>query len=164
MAEQSYIFDFSRTDTFFENFNVGFFLDEMWQVTGRNSDGTYQYKETVSPCFELVTIQYGADNINEYLDEYGCLNESNVEGLDTADCSLDYYNRGDGEATIELHGTVSFNIGDTNIPMKAIILRSKTTGYVLGYSINMTPFSLTDELIFDDNCIFWDISRFNNGG
>ena len=46
MAEQSYLFDFSRVDSFIENINVAFFIDEMFKVTGYdNTTGTYTYED-----------------------------------------------------------------------------------------------------------------------
>lgn len=165
MAEQSYIFDFSRVDDFFENFNIKFKLADMWKVIGYDeSTGEYIYDGQGSNKFELVIIEVGGDNISEYLDANGELDETAVSGIHTTTCALDWYNRGDGEGTIELHGNLSFNIGDDNIPLKAILLRDDTSKYVMGYSINMNPFTVTNELVFDDDVIFWDISRFNNGG
>lgn len=157
MAEQSYIFDFSRVPSFFENFNIGFFVDEMTKII----DG-----ETVSEgteCFELVWVDYGADNIGEYLTSDGLLDES-VHIYQSKSCALDWIQDQYGDATIELHGNVEFNVGENNVPLKAIFLRNSSTGYVMGYSINMNPFSVTNKAVFDDDVIFWDISRFNYGG
>lgn len=162
MAEQSYLFDFSRVDSFIENMNVAFFTDEMFKVTGYDEDTqSYIYEDdNVGDNFELVIAEYGGNNIENYLDEDGFLTVT--ENILVEDCALDYYNRGEGSSTIELHGEVTFNIGaDANIPIKAIFLRSKSTNYVMGYSINNRPFTVTNKVIFDDDVIFWDISRFN---
>lgn len=165
MAEQSYIFDFSRVDDFFENFNIKFSLSDMWKVTGYNeTTGEYIYDGTGSEKFELVITETGGNNIEEYLDSNGRLDTSTVSGIHTMSCALDWYNRGDGEGTIELHNSLTFEIGEANISLKSILLRDATTGYIMGYSINDKPFSLTNELVFDDDVIFWDISRFRNGG
>ena len=163
MAEQSFLFDFARVDSFIENINVAFFIEEMWRVTGINTNGSYKYPqgETWEDAFELMFIEYGENNISSYLTEDGLLDETKVDGIHKVDCSLDYYDRGDGEATIELHGDVVFNVGDVNVPLKAVLLRNKSTGYIMGYSINKTPFSVTNQVVFDDDVIFWDISRFN---
>jgi len=163
MAEQSYLFDFTRVDTFFDYFNIAFFIDEMWQVNGYDEDtDSYTYDNVIEDaCFELVLIEYGADNIDEYLTADGFLDTTAVEGIHRMDCGLDWYNRGDGEATIELHDDVTFNIGDVNMPLKAILLINKSTNYVMGYSINTNPFSVTNQVVLDDDVIFWDISRFN---
>lgn len=161
MAEQSYLFDFSRVESFIENINVGFFIDEMFRVTAYNSStGTYTYEDdNIDDNFELVIANYGGDNIEDYLDSDGYLNLT--ENIMVEDCALDYYNRGNGSSTIELHDDVEFTIGDVNVPIKAIFLRSKSTNYVMGYSINNKPFSVTNKVVFDDDVIFWDISRFN---
>lgn len=157
MAEQSYIFDFSRVPSFFENFNIGFFVDEMTKII----DG-----ETVNEgteCFELVWVAYGDDNISEYLEEDGTL-DSSVVIYQTESCGLDWIQDSTGDATIELSDTVEFSVGENNVPLKAILLRNVSTGYIMGYSINMNPFTVTNKLVFDDDVIFWDITRYNNYG
>ena len=170
MAEQSYLFDFTRTDDFFENFNINFKIEDMYQVTGYNSDTqTYNYKTGTGgdDKYELVIIFYGDDNFDRYLDttsDYSKLDEDEVvtgnSMIETV--GLDWYNRGDGEASIELHGNIVFDIGeDANVPIKAIVLRDAVTKCVMGYSINMRPFNATNKVVFDDDVIFWDISRFN---
>ena len=161
MAEQSYLFDFSRVDSFFENINIAFFIDEMYKVTGYDTEtGEYEYEDdTIGSNFELVICEHGEDNIESYLDSDGFLTVT--DHIRVEECGLDYYNRGYGSSTIELHGDVTFDIGDVNVPIKAIFLRSISTGYVMGYSINTRPFQVTNEVVFDDDVIFWDISRFN---
>lgn len=147
MAEQSYIFDFSRVPSFFEHINIDFNIADM--------DGSENY--------ELVWIAYGADNIGEYLENDGTL-KSSIVTYQTEPCGLDWIKDETGDGTIELHGDIEFNVGEANVPLKAILLRDATTGYVMGYSINMNPFSVTNKLVFDDDVIFWDITRFNNYG
>jgi len=166
MAEQSYLFDFTRTDDFFENFNINFKLEDMFKVTGYDSETqAYTYEDdTIGANYELAIILYGDDNFSMYLDttsSYSKVKSNLMENAMVEDVSLDWYNRGDGEATIELHGSVTFEIGDDNVPIKAVVLQDKTTKCVLGYSINMKPFSATNQIVFDDDVIFWDISRFN---
>ena len=163
MAEQSYLFDFTRVDSFIENINVAFFIDEMWRVTGTDNEGnpTYPTGETWDDSFELIFVENGYDNIDGYLTEDGLLNESQLTNLHIEDCGLDYWDHGDGESTFELHSDVTFNIGDANVPLKAIFLRNKSTGYVMGYSINNNPFTITNQLVFDNEVIFWDVSRYS---
>ena len=180
MAEQSYLFDFSRVDSFIENINVAFFIDEMFKVTGYDTEThSYTYEDdNIDDNFQLFIAEYGEDNIEYYLDSDGFLKQEiefvedgqgNLVQRDDVlieDCALDYYNRGYGSSTIELHGDVEFSIRgandeDINVPIKAIFLRSKSTNYVMGYSINMRPFTVTNKVVFDDDVIFWDISRYN---
>lgn len=158
MAEQSYIFDFSRVPSFFRNFNSAFFVDEMYQtVDGTTTDATN--------CFELVWCSYGdGANIDDYLNEDGSLDESKCTIYDTAYCGLEYVEDEYGDATIGLHEAVEFTIGDENIPLKAIFLRSRSSGYVMGYCINMVSFTVTNKAVFDEDVIFWDITRLNNYG
>ena len=161
MAELSYIFDFSRVPTFFEEFNNQFFLDEMYQtIDGESSE------EEVGDNFELVWVSYGdGDNIENYLDEFGCLNDTvTVEDEYVVDCALEYTRDEMGDAIIGLKNQVEITIGDKNIPLKAIFLRCKSTGYVMGYSINMVSFTVTNKVVFDEDVIFWDITRLSYGG
>ena len=163
MAEQSYIFDFTRTPTFFENFNIEFSVNDMYQVSSINSDGSYEYSNSPSDNFELVWVDYGADNINDYLNNDGTL-KSSINVYDSQSCGLDWVKDEYNDVRIELHDGVEFSIGDTNVPLKAILLRDATSGFVMGYSINMTSFSVTNKAVFDSDVIFWNITRLNNYG
>ena len=149
---QSYIFDFSRVPSFFENFNINFLVSDM--------DGTNK--------FELVLCKHGADNIGDYLDQNGCLNiDDSSSELLIIDCGLDFVRDEFGDAKIELHDEAVFDenmIGDQNIPIKAVFLRDSTTKYVMGYSFNRVPFTVTNKVIFDSDVIFWDITRINRNG
>lgn len=159
MAEQSYIFDFTRVPSFFRYFNTAFFVDEMYKVV----DGDAQEDEP-SECFELVWCSYGdGNNIDDYLDSDGTLSDT-VTVYDTVSCALDWVEDEFGDATIGLHEAVTFNIGDTNVPLKAIFLRNASSGYVMGYCINQVSFTVTNKAIFDEDVIFWDITRLNYGG
>lgn len=163
MAEQSYIFDFTRTPTFFENFNIEFSVNDMYQVSSINSDGSYEYSNSPSDNFELVWVDYGADNISDYLNNDGTLKDT-INVYDTQSCGLDWVKDEFNDVRIELHDEVEFSIGDTNVPLKAILLRDATSGFVMGYSINMTSFSVTNKVVFDSDVIFWNITRLNNYG
>ena len=165
MEEQSYLFDFSRVDSFIEHLNISFLISEMFKVISYDEETQeYEYEDdTIGDNFQLLIAEYGGRNIEDYLNSDGTLNISDEdEHIHIEDCALDYYNRGNGSSTIELHGNVTFEIGtDKNIPIKAIFLRNLNTGYVMGYSINNNPFTVTNQVVFDDDVIFWDISRFN---
>lgn len=166
MAEQSYLFDFTRTDDFFEQFNLKFKVSDMYKVTGYNENTQeYSYAQgTGGDNFKLYVFHKGGANISEYLDttaSYSKLKSSLlVEGTYMEkDIGLDWYNRGNGEYTVELHGDATFEIGEENsVQLRAILLCCGD--YVMGYSINMKPFSVTNQLVFDDDIIFWDITRF----
>ena len=119
-----------------------------------------------SSKFQLVIAKYGGDNIGEYLDNNGLLDTDTIgsANLIVEDCKLKYEADELGDAVISLAEAVTFTIGDANIPLKAVFLRDKTTGYVMGYSINLVSFSVTNEVVFDDDVIFWDIVGLNNNG
>ena len=165
MAEQSFLFDFTRTDDFFEQFNIKFEIADMYNVTSYDETDGYTYSNSsVGDNFSLKIVKYGGANISEYLDSsasYSKLDTSTIgsSNIISQDCGLDWYNKGNGECTIELHDDVTFTIGDDNISIKAVFLCCDD--YVMGYSINTKPFNVTNKVVFDDEVIFWDISRFN---
>ena len=153
-SEQSFILDFTRSPSFFQNFNKEFDLDCM--------DGT------VDGSFQLIIASYSPDNILDCLDEDGHLNEDVTVGVDEDGNDLieniglvwtpDSY----GDGTIGLSDDVTFDIGDINTQIKAVFLIN-SDGYVMGYSINMVAIPVTNEVVFDEDVIFWDIRRYTNG-
>ena len=153
-SEQSFILDFTRSPSFFQNFNKEFDLDCM--------DGT------VDGSFQLIIASYSPDNILDCLDEDGHLNEDVTVGVDEDGNDLieniglvwtpDSY----GDGTIGLSDDVTFDIGDINTQIKAVFLIN-SDGYVMGYSINMVAIPVTYEVVFDEDVIFWDIRRYTNG-
>lgn len=154
MAEQSFLFDFSRSPTFFENFNESFSLTDM-----NTSDS-----ETVLENFQLVLASYCDDNIANCLDADGCLSSSvtvakSIENVDLINTiGLDYIIDDYGDAIISLHDETTFVVGDTNIPLKAVFLQT-LDGYVMGYSIMERAIPVTNKVVFDEDVIFWDITR-----
>ena len=157
MTEHSYIFDFRRVPSFFENFNESFSISDM------------NLSKTASPVlenFQLVLASYCPENIDECLDEDGLLNTDVVIAKDENDndlivtVGLDYLADEYGDATIELHDDATLDIGDINITFKAVFLTT-LDGYVMGYSINPVNFTVTNKVVFDDDVVFWDIVRLN---
>ena len=155
MSEQSYSFDFARVPSFMENFNIAFFIDEMYKTV----DGTLVNEG--ENAYELVWVSYGYDNIQDYLDEFGNLKDD-VTIYDSVECTLEWIQDEFGDATVGLYDEVSFDIGDENVPLKALFLRDASTGYVMGYCINIYPFYVTNEAVFDGDIVFWDITRLNS--
>lgn len=157
MSEQSFIFDFARSPSFFEKFNIAFNISDM-----------NKSKTAANPLmnFKLVLASYCPDNILDCIDANGLLNEEVTIGKDSngndliTTIGLDWLVDDYGDGTIELHDEAQFNIGDIDVPLKAVFLTS-SSGYVIGYSINMVSIPVTNKVIFDDDVIFWDISRFN---
>jgi len=140
---QSYLFDFTEVDDFFDNWNVKFSTTDM--------DGSNK--------FQLVLASYSPTNISECLNANGTLNTTNVTGTRVLDCGLIWNNR-----TIKLAFDVDFNIGNSIVPLKAVFLRHKSTGYVMGYSININSFNITNHLIYDADSIFYSIAKGDING
>lgn len=158
------MFDFTRTDDFFEQFNIKFEIANMYNVTGETSSGYTYSNGSVGDNFTLKIVKYGGANIDEYLDSSASYSKLDVSTIGSSnilseDCGLDWYNQGIDSCTIGLHDDVTFDIGDGNVPIKAVFLCCDD--YVMGYCINIKPFSVTNEVVFNDEVIFWDISRLN---
>ena len=133
---QSYLFDFYRVDTFFEQFNKKF---EVADMDGSNN-------------FEIVVSSYSPNNISECLNSNGTLNTSVVTGTYVQNLPLLWANN-----TVKVAFDVTFNFGTSIVPLKSLFIRDKTTGYVMGYSIFMTTFNVTNQLVLDADTILWSI-------
>ena len=131
--EQSFLFDFQRSPTFLDNMNVKFHLLEM------NSSNNFQ----------VVFSTYAPTNIQDCLSSDGTLN-SDVTIQESLDCCLKWEND-----IISIRNDVTWNIGDAYYPLKAVFIRNKSNGYVMGYSINITSFEVTNEVIFEEDTILW---------
>lgn len=141
---QSYIFDFSRVDSFYEHLNIDFNISDMVGSEGNAN-------------FEFVLSEHSPNNIEECLDNDGCLNSS-VDDNITEDVPLLWTNNDDGTNQISIDDDVEFTFGDTIVQMKALFLREKTSGYVLGFCINMNTVSVTNKMVFEEDTILWTVS------
>ena len=141
MAEESILVDWSRTPNFWRKWNIDFKVDEM---SGDNN-------------FQLVFVSYAPDTIDECLDG-DVLNEDTESGtVRRINCGL----RWDNDGIITIADDVVWDIGNEIIPLKAIFLVNKQTQFVLGYSINIKSFDVTNRLIVDGGTRLW---AFHNGG
>ena len=145
MVESSFIFDFVTAPRFHRNLNLKFKISDM-TGTGTNK-------------FQLVFARACPDNIDECINVSDNKLNSDVTIYKTSDCDLLFDDTDD--EFIQLASTVTFNLSDEVIPLKAIFLRDNTTGFVFGYCIQINPFTVTNELIFDEGLLFFTI---NNGG
>ena len=144
MATQSYLFNFSRIDTFYENININFNIADM---TGAENK------------FEFVLSSYSYDNIEECIDSNGELKSEVITDENyIVDCPLNWNNNDDGTNTITLASDVEWDFGDEIVPVKAVFLRDATTGYVMGFSINMQPITVTNTLTFNEDTILWTVT------
>lgn len=137
MSTQSYIFDFQRVPSFFDNWNIQFKLLEM----------------NDSNNFQLVFSSYAPSNISECLS--GDVLSSDVTVASTVDCSLKWTS---DTGLIQIRNDATWSIGDSTVPLKAVFLRHKSSGYVMGYSINMNSFEVTNTVTLEADTILWSIS------
>ncbi len=131
---QSFLFDFKRVEDFWEMWNIKFPISEMGS----------------SNKFQLVFCTDSPNNIEDCLTN-GSLN-SNVTIYTSKDCTLEWSNH-----TISIKDDVTWNIGDYEVTLKAVFLRNKATGYVMGYNINIDNFDITNKLVFDGGTLLWSI-------
>lgn len=136
MAEiQSFTFDFKRSPSFFERWNLDFLISNM--------NGT-------TKNFKIVIAGDCHDNIEDNLTNNRTLNSS-VTSKREVTCALKWE-----DEAISLGTDVEFTIGDSVIPLKGVFLTT-SSGYVMGYSINMSSFNITNKLKFDKGTIFYSI-------
>ena len=141
MAEDSILIDWSRVSTFWRDWNVKFELDAM---NGSSSN------------FNLVFVSFAYDTIDECLSN-GQLKSEVLQGVsETVPCGLLW----DDTGIIKVADTVTWNIGDEVVPLKAIFLTT-SDGHVIGYTINNTSFEVTNKVMIDKDTILWSL---NTGG
>lgn len=133
---QSYLFDFERTPTFFERWNLDF---KLLQMDGSTSN------------YQIVFSSYAPSNIGECLNSNGSLS-SDVTVIASIDFPLKYDN-----GVITVGDDVSWTINTNIYPLKAVFIRDKATGYVMGYSININTFEVTNEVVIEEGTILWSI-------
>lgn len=136
MVEQSFLVDWSRVPDFFTYWNKQFDVDAMNGAVGN---------------FEIIFSSYAPDNIQDCLSGFS-LNENVVITYDV-DCGLVW----DSDGVISIFSDVIWNIGDEIVPLKAIFLRNKANGFVLGYSINQTSFDVTNQVVLESGTVLWSI-------
>ena len=142
MAEQSFLVDWSRVKNFWRAWNEEFTIQEM---NGANN-------------FQLVFSSYTPNNIDDCLTNSGTLTQDVLATSTVIDCGLSW----DDNGIVSISNNVTWNIGhETIIPLKAIFLRKKENGFVLGYSINQTSFDVTNKVIVDKDTVIWS---FHSGG
>ena len=146
MVEQSIVFDFTRVEDFMDDYNIEFFVADM--------DG-------VNKNYEFVIADDSPDNIDECLDSDGAIDTSEVHTLnigDDGEVSLLYSKGVNGSRVISLGSSdVVMDVGDENVSMKAMFLRSLSTGYVLAYCILARPVPITESVIFPASGLVWTI-------
>ena len=138
MSTQSYVFDFNRVDDFFDRWNVDFKTVGDFGVANR---------------FEIVILKYAPTNINECLSNGRLTSEIDTQSNRVKmDCTLKWSNE-----EITIANDVDFNLSTNIVPVKAIFIRHKSSEVVLGYSINISSFEVTNHMIFEKDTILWSI-------
>ena len=137
---QSYLFDFERVPMFFDKMNISYKLLEM------NSSNNFQ----------LVFSDYASDNIQDCLNLDGTLNTTNVHIAQSGSAVVDFSLKWDNEI-ISVRNDTTWTVGDANVFLKAVFIRNKATGFVLGYCIHMNSFDVTNTVTLPKDTILWSI-------
>lgn len=108
-------------------------------------------------CFYIVLVDSVCDdNISDCLNNDGQLVYEESDMI-SADCSLAFNNVNSEVSIISLDGSVTFTFGEgETFDMKGIFI-TNDAGYVLGYTINPSTVTISNQMIFEDGLIFWDI-------
>ena len=152
MSEQSIIFDFHHVNDFFEKrLNIGFSLiNDMTHL----EDGEIISPTNPNTKFQLIISSYCGNEIDDCINSNGTINTTNVEVSKSVDCGLSWL-----DGNISLTEDATINLPDDEIlPIKSIFLRNKSSGVVLGYSMNTTAFEVTNQVQFDEGTIFWSLN------
>lgn len=138
---KSYLWDFTSTPQFFSAWNDKFETVEM--------------TPSLSGLYEFCFSDYAESNIND------CLNGTTIDTtkvhiIASVDANLIW----DGNLNIiKVGDNVTWNIGDVIHPIKAVFLRRKSNGYVLGYCIHNNSFNVTNKVIIPKDTILWSIQQ-----
>ena len=137
----SFKLDFTRVPRFFVDWNKRFDI-ELMTATSNN--------------FQFVFSDYAPSNISDCLNSNGTLS-SDVNILYSLNCAL---KRNEECTVISVADNVTWNIGQSVYPIKAVFLRQISTGYVLGYCIHINSIEVTNKVIVPKDSILWS---FQNG-
>ena len=134
----SFIFDWHRPSDFWNQWNKKFKVEEM-----NGADN-----------FEIVLASHCSDNIDDCLTDSGTIDTNNVTVLRTMPCGLLFEDN-----MIKLSDDIYTHTVQGEIyTLKAIFLRNRVSGYVVGYSIALGTFEYTNLFVFDEGTIFWSFS------
>lgn len=148
MANESFIFRFTRTPDFIDNMNrVGCF--DVFEMDGTTKN--YQF-EVASDCPSTIESCLNAD---------GTLNRNKVTIInigDTGQVPLNFSKGVNNNRTITLGASaVMLDVGDIDAYMNGIFLVDRNTDYVLAYCILSRTMPVSNEVILPANGMVWNI-------
>lgn len=147
MAE-SVLFSFTKTDKLFKNM-----ID--------NDNITTMLFDGVTPNFKIVLAESCPNNISDCLNADGTLSDDLVliNGNSTdGECALLWSDGVNNNTDISIaSNSVTYNFGDNQYILKGAFLVEKNTGFVMAYSINNAPMTVTKSLTLPINGSVWSI-------
>lgn len=146
MAE-SILFSFNKVDKLFKS------------MIDNDNLTTYLF-DGVTNNFRMVLVESCPSNISDCLNADGTLVDDVViinQGTD-GDCALLWTDGVNNNTDVSIaSNSIHFDFGDNSYLLKAAFLVEKNTGFVLAYSINNAPMTVTDELTLPVNGSVWSI-------
>ena len=147
----SILFSFTKVDDFMET------LIDTDDLKTSMFDGT-------TKNFRIVLVEACPANIEECLDENGCLNdEVTLINTDSEDglCALLWQKSVNANRAISIaSNSVSYDLNDETHLLKGaflIVATGNASGTVLAYSINNAPMTVQKEIIFPVDGMLWSI-------
>lgn len=135
---ESFIFDFHKCNRFFEDFNIMF---EVADMDGATSN------------FKIFLLSDCADDFTDIVNSDGILKRSDCVIAFEEDCKLLWDKLDSDTADIKLAEDVKYNIGEDLVPIRALLVAT-SDDYVIGYSINNVPISMTNSVVVEKDLIF----------
>lgn len=147
MAE-SVLFSFTKTDKLFKN------------MINNDNITTYLF-DGVSNNFKIILAETCPNNIADCLnpdgtliDDLALINGSTTDG----ECALLWQDGVNNNTDISIaSNSVHYDFADSEYLLKAAFLVEKETGFVMAYSINNAPMTVTGELTLPVNGSVWSI-------
>ena len=141
---QSYLWDFSSVPLFINDLNVRFQLNDM------NGSSTK---------FEFVFCDLCPTNIDEWLNSDGTLSSNvHIATVNSNPAKLNVKLLWDKNSRIiSIAEDTTLTLDYDIIPVKAVFLRVKSTGYVLGYCVHNVAFDISNKVKFEKDTILWSI-------
>jgi hypothetical protein len=149
MTEQSYVFDLTLVETFWDNWNKS-----GWYGADTMIADTSNYEIVLADTSSTNPL----NNISDALENGALKTTVNVHKNITGEAFLVYGGEvGSWERTISMQDDCVVNIGDSNIYMKALFIRNSVTNKVIAYCILSDRFPVTNKIIVPKDSVVWRI-------
>lgn len=144
MTEQSYVFDMTLVETFWDN----------WNKTNWYGADTTNYEIVLADTSSTNPL----NNISDALENGALKSSVNVHKNIVGDANITYGGEaGSWERTISMQQDCTITIGESNIYMKALFIREATSKKVIAYCILSDRFPVTNKIVIPADVVVWRI-------